>query len=139
MTLHTPASRYAAYHALLCGRRLDKLERRTIGGDERLILGNVCRDLGLTIGPVVKAGKIPDEGRFTLRCRRAIKRQVWCPAGFMSDHDALERVPLEMQMALRFGIFGCRVIHREPFLVGTQVQVLALEFQRAVGIAQDKS
>src|SRR5499427_7209467 len=41
-------------------------------------------------------------------------------------------------MTLRFGIFGGRVIHCEPFLVGTQVQILSLEFQRTVGIAQDK-
>src|SRR5713101_5299647 len=108
--------------------RLDKLERCTIGGDERLILGHVFRDLGLAIGPVVKAGKIPEERRVVSRRRGAIKRQRGCLPGFVGDHSALERVPLEMQMALRFGICGCGVIHCEPFLVGAQVQILSLEF-----------
>src|SRR5215468_9413289 len=124
---------------LLCGNRLDKLERHPIGGHERLIPGNVFWDFGLALGPVVKAGKIPDEGRFTLGLGGTIKRQMWCPPFLMGDHSTLERVPFEMQMALRFGIFGGGVIHREPFLIGTQVQIMPLEFQRAVGIAQHKS
>src|SRR5262249_35639028 len=49
-----------AYHPLLRGRRLDELERRPIGAHECFILGNVFRDLGLAIGPVVEAREIPD-------------------------------------------------------------------------------
>src|SRR5207244_1714063 len=94
-----------AYHALLSGRRLDQLERRPIGGHESFILGNVFRDLGLAIGPVVEAGEIPDERRFVSHLGGAIKRQRGRLPCFVGDHDVLERVPLEMQMALRFGIF----------------------------------
>src|ERR671925_1175594 len=47
--------------------RLDKLERCTIRGDERLILSPVRWDLGLAIDPVVKAGKIPEERRVVSR------------------------------------------------------------------------
>ena len=109
-----------------------------MGGHEGRILGHVFWDLGLALGPVVEAGEIPDEWRILSRLCGAIKGEVGGFPGFVGDHGALEGVPLEVQMALRFRIVRGRVIHGEPFLVGTQVQILALEFQRAVGIAQDK-
>src|SRR5262249_15335538 len=94
--------------------------------------------LGLPIRPVIKAREIPEERRFVSRRCGAIKRQIWGLSCFVGDYGALERVPLEMQMALRFGICGCRMIHRKPFLVRAQVEILSLESQRAVGVAQDK-
>ena len=81
---------------LLCGRRCDKLERRPIRGHERLILGHVVRDLGLSIGPVVEAGEIPEERRFISRLSSAIKHQIGGLSGFVGDHGMVERVPLEM-------------------------------------------
>ena len=94
----------------LCGSRLDQLERRAIGGHEGLILGNVFGDLCFAIGPVVEAREIPEKRCFVVCLSSAIKCEIGCPPCCVGDHGALERVPLEMQMALRFGIFGGRVI-----------------------------